>query len=95
MDLLSYTLTDSKNTFFELLGFMTARGQRSDFYTISRISAKLSTFLKSTIFVLEKWYLHQKNQNGLIRWGGDGQTCHLINNFGYIFDQIIAKNLKI
>ena len=32
MDLLSYILIDSKNTFFELLGFITAKGQRSDFY---------------------------------------------------------------
>ena len=72
MDLLSYTLTDSKNTFFELLGFMTARGQRSDFYVISRISAKLSTFLKSSFFVAQKWYLHHFNQNSLL-WG-DGDT---------------------
>ena len=56
MDLLSYILIDSKNTFFELLGVITAKGQRSDFYVISRIWAKLSTFLKSTIFVLEKLY---------------------------------------
>ena len=44
MDLLLYTLIDYKNTFFELLGFMTAKGQRSDFYVISRILAKFSTF---------------------------------------------------
>ena len=94
MDLLSYILINSKNTFFELLGVITAKGQRSDFYVISRIWAKLSTVLKSTIFVLEKFFLHQKNQNGHIRWGGDGQKCHLINKFRDIVDQIIAKNHK-
>ena len=86
MDLLSYILIDSKNTFFELLGVITAKGQRSDFYVISRIWAKLSTVLKSTIFVLEKLYLHQKNQNGHVRWGGDGQKWHLINKFRDIVD---------
>ena len=63
MDLLSYTLTDSKNTFFELLGFMTAIGQRSNFYVISRISTKLSTVLKSSFFVVQKRYLHHFNRN--------------------------------
>ena len=92
MDLLLYTLIDYKNTFFELLGFMTAKGQRSDFYVISRILAKLSTFLKSTIFVLEKFYLYQKTQNGHIRGGGDGQKCHLINKFRDMVDQIIGNN---
>ena len=56
---------------------------------ISRIWAKLSTVLKSTIFVLEKLYLHQKNQNGHVRWGGDGQKWHLINKFRDIVDYII------
>ena len=74
MDLLSYTLIDSKNTFFELLGFITTRGQRSDFYGISRILAKLSTSLKSSFFIVQKRYLHHFNRNS--RLWGDGDTLN-------------------